>query len=46
MRGVLVQRSDEPAPDAGDVPVIRDLTELPAVLLGCDLEGPASAVET
>ena len=31
MRGVLVQRSDEPAPDAGDVPVIRDLTELPAL---------------
>ena len=32
MRGVLVQRSDDPPPDTGDVPVIRDLTELPALL--------------
>jgi putative hydrolase of the HAD superfamily len=32
MRGVLVQRSDEPLPDTGDVPVIRDLTELPRLL--------------
>jgi len=32
MRGVLVQRSDEPVPDAGDVPVIGDLTQLPALL--------------
>ena len=31
MRGVLVHRSDEPAPDA-DVPVIRSLSELPALL--------------
>jgi putative hydrolase of the HAD superfamily len=32
MRGVLVQRGDEGIADAGDVPVIRDLTELPALL--------------
>jgi putative hydrolase of the HAD superfamily len=34
MRGVLVQRSDDEVLDAGDVPVIHDLTQLPAVL-GC-----------
>jgi HAD superfamily hydrolase (TIGR01662 family) len=32
MRGVLVQRGDEGTVDAGDVPIIRDLTELPALL--------------
>jgi putative hydrolase of the HAD superfamily len=32
MRGVLVQRADEPLPGACDVPVIRDLTELPGLL--------------
>jgi putative hydrolase of the HAD superfamily len=32
MRGVLVHRSDDPPPAAGDVPVIRNLTELPALL--------------
>ena len=32
MRGVLVQRGDDGVVDAGDVPVIRDLTELPALL--------------
>jgi HAD superfamily hydrolase (TIGR01662 family) len=32
MRGVLVHRADDPAPEAGDVPVIRTLTELPALL--------------
>ena len=32
MRGVLVHRSTEPAPDAG-VPVIRSLMELPEVIL-------------
>jgi putative hydrolase of the HAD superfamily len=32
MRGVLVHRGDEGAVDAGDVPVIRDLTELPRLL--------------
>lgn len=31
MRGVLVHRSDEPPPDT-DVPVIRSLSELPALL--------------
>jgi putative hydrolase of the HAD superfamily len=34
MRGVLVQRSDELVPVVGDVPVIRDLTGLPALLAG------------
>jgi HAD superfamily hydrolase (TIGR01662 family) len=32
MRGVLVQRGDEEIVDAGDVPVIRDLTQLPALI--------------
>jgi FMN phosphatase YigB (HAD superfamily) len=32
MRGVLVHRADGPPVDAGDIPVIRDLTELLAVL--------------
>ena len=32
MRGVLVQRGDDGVSHAGDVPVIRDLTELPALL--------------
>jgi putative hydrolase of the HAD superfamily len=32
MRGVLVQRADEPVSDAADVPVIRDLTELSSLL--------------
>lgn len=32
MRGVLVHRSTDPAPDAADVPVIRSLLELPALL--------------
>jgi putative hydrolase of the HAD superfamily len=32
MRGVLVHRGDESSVDAGDVPVIRDLTELPRLL--------------
>jgi putative hydrolase of the HAD superfamily len=32
MRGVLVHRSDDPAPPAPGVPVIRSLTELPALL--------------
>ena len=32
MRGVLVQRGDDGVLDAGDVPVIRDLTQLPALL--------------
>ena len=31
MRGVLVHRSDDPAP-AADVPVIRSMTELPGLL--------------
>jgi putative hydrolase of the HAD superfamily len=31
MRGVLVHRSTDPAP-ASDVPVIRSMTELPALL--------------
>jgi putative hydrolase of the HAD superfamily len=31
MRGVLVHRSDDPAPVAG-VPVIRSMTELPALI--------------
>jgi putative hydrolase of the HAD superfamily len=38
MRGVLVHRGDERVADAGDVRVIRDLTELPALLGGP--EGP------
>jgi putative hydrolase of the HAD superfamily len=33
MRGVLVHRSDDPAPET-DVPVIRSMTELPALLAG------------
>ena len=32
MRGVLVQRGDDGVSHAADVPVIRDLTELPALL--------------
>jgi putative hydrolase of the HAD superfamily len=32
MRGVLVQRGDEGISDAGEVPVIRDLTQLPALV--------------
>jgi FMN phosphatase YigB (HAD superfamily) len=32
MRGVLVHRSGEPAPASAGVPVIRSLTELPALL--------------
>ena len=32
MRGVLVQRGDDDVPNAGDVPVIRDLRQLPALL--------------
>jgi HAD superfamily hydrolase (TIGR01662 family) len=32
MRGVLVQRSNEPLEEIGDVDVIRDLSELPALL--------------
>ena len=32
MRGVLVHRGDESTVDAGDVPIIRDLTELPPLL--------------
>jgi hypothetical protein len=31
MRGVLVHRSDDPAPPT-DVPVIRSMKELPALL--------------
>lgn len=32
MRGVLVHRSEGPAPAPPDIPVIRDLSELPALL--------------
>jgi putative hydrolase of the HAD superfamily len=34
MRGVLVHRSDDPAPSYPEVPVIRDLSELPRLIQG------------
>jgi len=49
MRGVLVHRSTEPAPEAG-VPVIRSLTELPDLILaassGHDQRAGADECET